>query len=304
MPAGFAGVLGAGWYLLFHDVIGFSPRLTLQIAGVLPFVYLLTYFFILQSPVAALPEGGDESSSQRLLDDDTEETGHDPMVREDDNWAPIMSSEPLSAREDLGVQESSAPGEDGVLYAAERRDWPPLDAMDWKCRARLGLSLWPYMIPLAVVYFAEYTINTGVNSTLSFESHGIDSAGFYVRASFAYQVGVFLSRSSATVLPIDNLWPFPVLQLANLAFFLAQALTDMLPSAWIVLLFVFWEGLLGGCVYVNAFRLIKERLRPDLREFAMGFASVADTFGIVVASGTSLGLEPALTRYRKRHSLG
>lgn len=256
-------------------MLNVSPRTTLEIGGIFPIVYIIVFFFMLKPPQRQ-ENGPHEDDEDALLQNDASWTPTDELVR---------------------VPEHPESGHD------DDDRWPPMSEMTWVHKAKLGLSLWPYMVPLCLVYLAEYTINTGINSTLAFRSHGISSDGFYVRASFAYQVGVFFSRSSATVLPINTLWPLPTLQIINVAIFLAQALTDMMPAAWMVLFLVFWEGLLGGCVYVNGFRLIKERKRPDLREFSLGFASVADTFGIVIASLLSLWLEPTLRTYRRRHHL-
>ena len=55
-----------------------------------------------------------------------------------------------------------------------------------------------------------------------------------------------------------------------------------------------------SCTDVNAFRMIHEQVRPEVREFSLGAASVADTMGIVVAAFASIPIEAAI---RKRHGL-
>ena len=59
---------------------------------------------------------------------------------------------------------------------------------------------------------------------------------------------------------------------------------------------VFWEGLLGGGVYVNAFAEVGEQVGAEggWREFSLGAVSVGDSAGIVVAGVVGLGLEGAL----------
>jgi len=86
-------------------------------------------------------------------------------------------------------------------------------------KERLGRvpGLLQYMIPLAGVYFAEYTINLGVNN--SQKMNDMNHKTFYVVASFIYQVGVFLSRSSGSIFPLKRLWPLPCMQLGLLVFF-------------------------------------------------------------------------------------
>ena len=67
---------------------------------------------------------------------------------------------------------------------------------------------------------------------------------------------------------------------------------------WLVFLVVFWEGLLGGAVYVNTFAEILERVPEGEREFSLGATSVSDSGGICIAGFLSLGLEPALCSWQ------
>lgn len=169
-------------------------------------------------------------------------------------------------------------------------------ALSTRTKVRALFPLLKYMVPLAVVYYAEYVINTGVNSTLHFSS--MDSKAFYTWAGFVYQVGVFISRSSGTVFPIRLLWPLPVGQALLLVAFVLQGIYRVIPSPWVVLCFVVVVGLFGGACYVNAFRQISEDMKdPRLREFSLGVASVADTLGIVLASITAIFLECELDKY-------
>jgi battenin len=46
---------------------------------------------------------------------------------------------------------------------------------------------------------------------------------------------------------------------------------------------VFWEGLLGGLVYVNTFAEITDRLPKEDREFSLGATTVSDSGGVCVA---------------------
>lgn len=63
---------------------------------------------------------------------------------------------------------------------------------------------------------------------------------------------------------------------------------------YLVFLVVFWEGLLGGAVYVNTFAEIMERVPEGEREFSLGATSVSDSAGICVAGFIGMGLEPWL----------
>lgn len=67
---------------------------------------------------------------------------------------------------------------------------------------------------------------------------------------------------------------------------------------WLVFAVVFWEGLLGGAVYVNTFAEIMESVDERDREFSLGATSVSDSAGICVAGFIGMGLEVALCRWQ------
>ena len=71
-----------------------------------------------------------------------------------------------------------------------------------------------------------------------------------------------------------------------------------IPSVWVVFAIIFWEGLLGGSVYVNTFAKISEEVRIDEREFALGAVTVADSGGICIAGFVGLWLEGALCAWQ------
>ena len=145
------------------------------------------------------------------------------------------------------------------------------------------------MAPLLLVYIAEYTINQGVTPTLLFPlNHTPFSAyrSFYPFYAFLYQLGVFISRSSTPFMRIHNLYLPSFLQCGNLALLVCQSLFNIFGDSagvWIVFLVIFWEGLLGGAVYVNTFAEIMEKIDEGEREFSLGATSVSDSAGICIA---------------------
>lgn len=74
-----------------------------------------------------------------------------------------------------------------------------------------------------------------------------------------------------------------------------------MPSVYVVFIVVFWEGLLGGAVYVNTFAEIMERVPDGDREFSLGATSVSDSGGICVAGFVGMILEGALCGWNVRH---
>jgi battenin len=110
------------------------------------------------------------------------------------------------------------------------------------------------MLPLLLVYIAEYTINQGVATTLLFPLTSTPFQkyrDFYPTYNAIYQVGVFISRSSTPFFRIHHLYLPSFLQVANLAILTMHALFNFIPNVYIVFLVIFWEGLLGGLVYVR-----------------------------------------------------
>mmetsp|Transcript_27008 Transcript_27008/g.40361 ORF Transcript_27008/g.40361 Transcript_27008/m.40361 type:complete len:112 (+) Transcript_27008:1663-1998(+) len=89
------------------------------------------------------------------------------------------------------------------------------------------------------------------------------------------------------------LWLMPFLQCVNVIFFYAVATTHFWYN-YTLLIPCFYVGLLGGAVYVNGFTRINLDLPVETREFALGSASVADTFGIVFADAVSLFIQSCL----------
>lgn len=62
-------------------------------------------------------------------------------------------------------------------------------------------------------------------------------------------------------------------------------------AVWIVIAVVFWEGLLGGAVYVNTFAAVAEGREGQEREWSLGAVTVSDSAGICVAGLVAMGVE-------------
>ncbi|KAI0229004.1 battenin CLN3 protein [Massospora cicadina] len=149
-------------------------------------------------------------------------------------------------------------------------------------RIKLVRGLVPtYMLPLFLVFWAEYTINQGVAPVLLFplsETPFHALREHYVYYQFLYQLGVFVSRSSSIWFPINKLWTLVMAQLTTLVLLTSQAMLVFSSNLYVTLLVIFWEGLFGGAIYANAFRRLNLEMPPHQTEFAMGATSVADSF--------------------------
>jgi len=154
-----------------------------------------------------------------------------------------------------------------------------------------GLS--KYMIPLGLVYFFEYLINQGLYELVYFPGIFLSHGQQYRWYQLTYQIGVLISRSSLEIIVIRRIYMMSLFQGVNLVIFTLQAIFWFLPTysgIYLVFLFIFWEGLLGGAAYVNTFHRISEESSDREREFSMGISSLADSSAIAVAGLVALPL--------------
>ena len=148
-------------------------------------------------------------------------------------------------------------------------------------RLRLTFSLWPWAVPLIVVFFAEYAMQSGTWGSIGFPVDDEDARSrFYQYAGLCYQGGVLISRSSGTVWKpsLPTLWIMPVIQLGVLVFSTLNASEHWWYSYSLLALSVF-VGFLGGAVYVNGFRLIAVGVDKEHVELATAAAAVSSDIG-------------------------
>lgn len=149
-------------------------------------------------------------------------------------------------------------------------------------------SLLKFIIPLLLVYLFEYFINQALFELIYFEDTFINQKEQYRWYQVTYQIGVFISRSSVNLFKVRWLWFMAVLQGINVVLFSVEAVFWIVPSIWIVLGFILWEGLLGGGAYVNTFYRISEEIPPAKRLFALSATTFSDSAGIALAGEAKL----------------
>lgn len=291
---GAAGLVGAGLYVVLTDWWGLGVRNSLLFAACLPAVMFVSFFLVL--PRGPLREGtatrkAYDAVLERDVDGDEDRDDVDADTDDDrdvDNLPQAVASSALLA-----------PGS-GVATAAYSSHGRSSNSLANNLRRVKGLLI-PYMLPLLLVYVAEYTINQGVAPTLLFpleSSPFREHREFYPFYGFLYQLGVFISRSSTPFIRIHRLYLPSMLQVGNLALLTLHAVYFFLPSVYVVFVIIFWEGLLGGAVYVNCFAEILETVPVEDREFSLGAVSVSDSGGICIAGLIGIALEPALCGYQ------
>lgn len=270
---GGAGLVGAGAYALATTTFGLSVKATLLSSAFLPAIMLLSFFALL--PLEPLRHGRRTVQAK----DDGEASATAALEREG-----------LLAPED---QDSSL----------GHHQKPSMWSQFKQNLGRARCLFFPYMLPLLLVYIAEYTINQGVAPTLLFpldQSPFTHYRAFYPTYNAIYQVGVFISRSSTPFVRIHNLYLPSFLQIINLALLTLQSLFDYIPSVYLVFAIIFWEGLLGGLVYVNTFAEISDRVDKKDREFSLSATTVSDSGGICIAGFVGMAIEVWLCDWQVR----
>ena len=197
-------------------------------------------------------------------------------------------------------------------------------------RAKIVVGLLHYIAPLAVVFFAEYTIISGLWSSLALGSiaSSEDRHSFYVWSYFMYQCGVFVSRSSGVLIKADTLWLYlvPAFQCVLLGLFAAIAATQFWTGWWVVLSVClcvclstyryrptcsptlptrtpihrsllapcFVVGCFGGFSYVQTYAHMSDSIEESRKEMAIAAATVGENFGTTLASALSIAIQAAL----------
>ncbi|TKR94318.1 hypothetical protein L596_008615 [Steinernema carpocapsae] len=260
---GGAGIFGAITYAVLTDpsLLHLSPRNALLSMLVVPGIFIVTFWKILQSP-ASLPK-------LKICDSST-----------------YIIRKPRSRR--------SSNDTDPLLADNDESDHDHNEHLTFPEQMRVTRRLAKYMVPLLFVYFAEYFINQGLVELLIFDcSHGFAFAvaSQYRWYQVLYQMGVFLSRSSVNFVQIKPKY-FPLLaglQMINAIMFFEDAQRRFLPHIGVVFLIIFYEGLLGGGAYVNTFRSIHKTIPSKVeREFSLSIATLADSMGIVIAGFSAI----------------
>ena len=238
---GFAGIFGYAWVVFFTYGLDVYFSTTAFVACVLlPPAFWLTFECILRSPrpEAAGELVGDEvvksinvptrsplSADWGNYRSEGDETGiantdGDSVVRGASSMR--MQISPALAN-NHAFRERHHSDISGVQKAAMSKT---TSAFTMRERFDLTLKLWPYMIPLAVVYFAEYALQAGVWAAMGFPVEDQEARQqFYEFSNWTYQAGVVIARSSGKLWAPNRLrlWLIPGIQLIFLGFSVINA---------------------------------------------------------------------------------
>ena len=300
---GFAGIFGFGWVILFTAGFKASFEFTLFVALVLPVLFFLNFELVMNVP--DIPR----EARRMSMDEAVAEFNLPPLSSVDRLQAPHLVDE---ATNPILLDESQRKGstpdiqpQRNASIERRKREQEARDlsaaAVEMTIQERIAstISLWPFMIPLFLVYFAEYAMQSGVWAAMGFP---IDSenarSDFYEYSNWTYQLGVLVSRSSGMFWKADMkaLWIMPIMQCFLLLFFILDAYYKFWYD-WSLLTVCFVVGLLGGAVYVNGFALISEKVPAHLKEFSLSAASIADSLGIAFSNVAGIFIQKAIYDY-------
>ncbi|KAI5966285.1 BTN1 [Candida pseudojiufengensis] len=259
---GAAGLLGSFLFMITTNLIGIPVWIVLLTFAIMPSGFLVVYYYLLPKPSHEYHEINDDSLMVEAeeVNDETE-----------------------------GIYENKL----NVNNLSQHFN---------HTFNKIKPLIIPFMLPLTTVYISEYVINQGISPTLLFPldelPHWLFSSyrDIYVVYGFLYQLGVFISRSSISFgLRIRKLYLLSILQFLNVVITVFQSVYDIpFTKIWLLLILIFYEGLLGGFSYVNTFMSVSEEVPKSNREFSMGSVSISDGLGIVLAGCINWWLEPKL----------
>lgn len=75
-----------------------------------------------------------------------------------------------------------------------------------------------------------------------------------------------------------------------------QIFNPFMPTIWIMLALVMFEGLLGGAAYVNTFDKLFREVEPRYKELSLSVTVISDSIGITLAAITALPVHDLLCK--------
>ncbi|KAI6225869.1 Battenin [Aphelenchoides besseyi] len=269
---GGAGVIGAVAYAFLTDksLVNMTPRHALLSMLVVPWVFAFTFFYLLRAPFTVYKANLWQPSTYFIPSDASDFHAETSSLHSDNPERRLLQDSEESSEEE----------------AEEIEDIEAASGLTQK----FGLikPLLKYMIPLCVVYFAEYFINYGLLELLIFDcNHGfrLSQTAQYRWYNVLYQIGVFISRTSVGVftLSLKFMPVLAVLQMVNAFAFAQQAMLHYYDHIAIAFVWILYEGVLGGTAYAHTFHSVHTSIPRRRREFSLAFVTMSDSIGILIA---------------------
>ena len=324
---GFAGIFGYAWVVFFtYGLDAYFSTTAFVACAVLPLGFWLNFELVLKSP---RPEETRETLGDGVVsgmgvptrsplsvagwgvsegDDDDGVSDGDGPIEKKSSCVPgsvgkkngnddVESPKRMQISPALAARGASRGSVDTKVAAVQKAAMSKTTStLTMRQRLDLTCRLWPYMVPLAVVYFAEYALQSGVWAAMGFPVESQEARQqFYEFSNWTYQVGVVIARSSGKLWTPTRLrlWLIPGVQVIFLAFSIVNAYYELWYD-WSILTLCFCVGLCGGAVYVGGFTLITIEMEESVRELSLSTASIADSVGIMGANIAGIFIQRSL----------
>ncbi len=178
---GFAGIFGYAWKALWVDALGFSFSATLMLSLVLPAGFVGAFEGLLDKP-PALRTSAAMSDRVPLL---PAAVASEPGAQNSSAGTGADADVDVDAGEDVGEEIGS-----------------PLSTSE---RIHVFASLWPFTVPLFVVYVSEYAMQSGAWASIGFPVKSKQARDrFYLWSNWLYQVGVFICTCAQEGRPLQR----------------------------------------------------------------------------------------------------
>lgn len=292
MGTGGAGLLGAIAYALLSMIL--STKLIMMVMLVVPIAMMYAYFVVIK-PVVHTPNAVNRNSNTN--DGQGANLSVISTGSDGEDQKKLVGGDLAKAR-NYGAKPGGISAQNESATSIDGQGIDQVEQFDFKAKFYYLPTLSKYFMPLLLVYFAEYFINQGLFELIYYpEVKFLDHAAQYRWFQVSYQLGVMISRSSLDLMEIKQIWTMSLLQLVNAILFLVHAWKLIhIPSFYLVIAIIIYEGLLGGFTYVNTFYRMKKELPLAKQEFSISTVTVADTLGIVFAGTAALPVHNALCK--------
>lgn len=289
---GMAGIAGATIYTVLKKFL--SPRITLLVQTCIPAIMLVSYLLILGPKKAAPSLSQADSASTSEDASDTDDPGRKEGENEDPGKVGGMKDKvsPLECGgDDMDTHpllQSEMSHKHGKFYLTRVKFFNKSETKHWVARVKYIPNLFQYMLPLFVVYFAEYAINQGFFELLySPDTHlgslCLDQFSQYRWLQVVYQVGVFISRTSVSFIYIRQFWIFSVLQVGHIYIYIVTC--------------IIIEPVYSYRIKITAYSCLMPGTPPP------GKRHLVTLFWAVLSTHQSMGLLPKLTQYKQKKSV-
>lgn len=184
---GWAGVIGFGYIILFSQILHISVSHILITSNILPILYYTIYYQKLYRPFDT------DNNHHQLQELEEERTQDDPELNQQDNTEPLESQLQSSLPLNKGKRDQNHLYQ--ILDNDSTNQGKRISDMSSKERLFLTLSFWPYGIPLALVYFSEYALQSGTWLSMGIPNVYTEQnrVRFFTYANWSYQIGVCVS---------------------------------------------------------------------------------------------------------------